>query len=273
MPEREIDFAGRSGSHTSGLAPTPFEVSVTHSLRFAPTSHRERTTPPYSPLPPRIVRACKRPDLRATRARATPPRQTHAPSLPACLVHRSQSHATRFTMEVSLSVLGAGGVGKSALTIQYVFNRYEPVYDPTIEDMYKRQQEIDGETSMLSVLDTAGQEEFFAMRDSWIRNGDCFVLVYSITSRSSFEELKSIYEAVHRVKDRDEETGAVPRRGHVERVERVARPLLRRREGREVGKSCDHAQAPSRPASNKRDCLLASPRKECKQCSLASGLP
>ena len=66
--------------------------------------------------------------------------------------------------------------------------------------MYKRQQEIDGETSMLSVLDTAGQEEFFAMRDSWIRNGDCFVLVYSITSRSSFEELKSIYEAVHRVK-------------------------------------------------------------------------
>ena len=72
-------------------------------------------------------------------------------------------------MEVSLSVLGAGGVGKSALTIQYVFNRYEPDYDPTIEDMYKRQQEIDGETSMLSVLDTAGQEEFFAMRDSWIR--------------------------------------------------------------------------------------------------------
>ena len=71
-------------------------------------------------------------------------------------------------MEVSLSVLGAGGVGKSALTIQYVFNRYEPDYDPTIEDMYKRQQEIDGETSMLSVLDTAGQEEFFAMRDSWV---------------------------------------------------------------------------------------------------------
>ena len=76
--------------------------------------------------------------------------------------------------------------------------------------MYKRQQEIDGETSMLSVLDTAGQEEFFAMRDSWIRNGDCFVLVYSLTSRSSFEELKQIYESIHRVKDRDEETGAVP---------------------------------------------------------------
>ena len=113
-------------------------------------------------------------------------------------------------MEVSLSVLGAGGVGKSALTIQYVFNRYEPDYDPTIEDMYKRQQEIDGVTSMLSVLDTAGQEEFFAMRDSWIRNGDCFVLVYSLTSRSSFEELKQIYESIHRVKDRDEETGAVP---------------------------------------------------------------
>ena len=112
-------------------------------------------------------------------------------------------------MDVSLSVLGAGGVGKSALTIQYVFNRYEPDYDPTIEDMYKRQQEVDGKSCMLSVLDTAGQEEFFAMRDSWIRNGDCFVLVYSITSRASFEELKQIYEAVHRVKDKDEGTGEV----------------------------------------------------------------
>ena len=67
-----------------------------------------------------------------------------------------------------LLLIGDSGVGKSSLTIQYVQNFFVTGYDPTIEDMYKRQQEIDGETSMLSVLDTAGQEEFFAMRDSWM---------------------------------------------------------------------------------------------------------
>ena len=40
---------------------------------------------------------------------------------------------------VRLVVLGDGGVGKSALTIQLVTNQFVEEYDPTIEDSYRKQ--------------------------------------------------------------------------------------------------------------------------------------
>ncbi len=39
--------------------------------------------------------------------------------------------------EYKLVVVGAGGVGKSALTIQLIQNHFVPEYDPTIEDSYR----------------------------------------------------------------------------------------------------------------------------------------
>ncbi len=54
---------------------------------------------------------------------------------------------------------------------------------------------------MLDVLDTAGQEEYTGLRDMWIRDGEGFVLVYSITSRNSFTRLRRFYDQVIRVKD------------------------------------------------------------------------
>ena len=52
----------------------------------------------------------------------------------------------------------AGGVGKSALTIQLIQNHFVDEYDPTIEDSYRKQVVIDRETCLLDILDTAGQE-------------------------------------------------------------------------------------------------------------------
>lgn len=54
---------------------------------------------------------------------------------------------------------------------------------------------------MLEVLDTAGQEEYTALRDQWIRDGEGFVLVYSITSRSSFSRIKRFHHQIQRVKE------------------------------------------------------------------------
>lgn len=54
---------------------------------------------------------------------------------------------------------------------------------------------------MLEVLDTAGQEEYTALRDQWIREGEGFLLVYSITSRSSFGSIQKIYEQIQTVKN------------------------------------------------------------------------
>lgn len=59
--------------------------------------------------------------------------------------------------EYKLVVVGAGGVGKSALTIQLIQNHFVDEYDPTIEDSYRKQVVIDGETCLLDILDTAGK--------------------------------------------------------------------------------------------------------------------
>ena len=74
-------------------------------------------------------------------------------------------------------------------------------YDPTIEDSYRKQVVIDSQSCMLEVLDTAGQEEYRALRDQWIRDGEGFVLVYSITSRSSFSRIEKFYHQIQRVKE------------------------------------------------------------------------
>lgn len=105
--------------------------------------------------------------------------------------------------EYKLVVVGGGGVGKSALTIQLIQNHFVDEYDPTIEDSYRKQVTIDDETCLLDILDTAGQEDYSAMRDQYMRSGQGFLCVYSITNRGSFEELKSFREQILRVKDAD----------------------------------------------------------------------
>ncbi|RXN11421.1 hypothetical protein ROHU_010653 [Labeo rohita] len=91
--------------------------------------------------------------------------------------------------EYKLVVVGAGGVGKSALTIQLIQNHFVDEYDPTIEDSYRKQVVIDGETCLLDILDTAGQEEYSAMRDQYMRTGEGFLCVFAINNTKSFEDI------------------------------------------------------------------------------------
>ena len=62
---------------------------------------------------------------------------------------------------------------------------------------------IDDEVALLDVLDTAGQEEYSAMREQYMRTGEGFLLVYSINSRQSFEEITTFQQQILRVKDKD----------------------------------------------------------------------
>ncbi|KAH3684682.1 hypothetical protein WICPIJ_004347 [Wickerhamomyces pijperi] len=105
--------------------------------------------------------------------------------------------------EYKLVVVGGGGVGKSALTIQFIQSHFVDEYDPTIEDSYRKQVAIDNEVALLDILDTAGQEEYSAMREQYMRTGEGFLLVYSVTERESFNELLTFYQQILRVKDTD----------------------------------------------------------------------
>lgn len=106
--------------------------------------------------------------------------------------------------EYKLVVVGAGGVGKSALTIQLIQNHFVDEYDPTIEDSYRKQVVIDGETCLLDILDTAGQEEYSAMRDQYMRTGEGFLLVFAVNSVKSFDDIVVYREQILRVKDTEE---------------------------------------------------------------------
>ncbi|KAB7501897.1 Ras-like protein [Armadillidium nasatum] len=76
-------------------------------------------------------------------------------------------------------------------------------YDPTIEDSYRKQVVIDGETCLLDILDTAGQEEYSAMRDQYMRTGEGFLLVFAVNNAKSFEDISTYREQIKRVKDSD----------------------------------------------------------------------
>ena len=76
-------------------------------------------------------------------------------------------------------------------------------YDPTIEDCYRKQCEINGKQAMLDILDTAGQEEYSMMRESYYKGGDAFMIVYSVCDRDSFEQAQALYQSILRTKDCD----------------------------------------------------------------------
>ncbi|KAL4837691.1 hypothetical protein H8958_008143 [Nasalis larvatus] len=108
--------------------------------------------------------------------------------------------------EYKLAVVGAGGVSKSALTIQLIQNHFVDEYDPTIEDSYRKQVVIDGETCLLDILNTAGQEEYNAMRDQYMRTrgGGGFLCVFAINNIKSFEDMHNYREEIKRFKDSED---------------------------------------------------------------------
>ena len=64
-----------------------------------------------------------------------------------------------------LVVVGDGGVGKSALTIQFFQKMFVQDYDPTIEDSYIQHTEIDGQWCILD-----GNFQFFITFCTFIDN-------------------------------------------------------------------------------------------------------
>ncbi|KAJ7806727.1 small GTPase superfamily [Mycena leptocephala] len=102
----------------------------------------------------------------------------------------------------TVALLGDGGVGKTALATQFTLNQ---THDPTIEDAFRKHFLVDNGLCFVEVLDTAGQEDYAALRDQWIRySGPGFLWVYDITSLLSFKRLEVFLQAVRRIKKGEE---------------------------------------------------------------------
>ena len=108
--------------------------------------------------------------------------------------------------QYKIVMLGSGAVGKSAITVQMVSGHFLSSYDPTIEDSYRTTININNQDIILNILDTAGQEEFYALRDQYMRSGDGYIIVFSITSITSFLEVNAIKEQLNIILDADNNT-------------------------------------------------------------------
>ena len=89
-----------------------------------------------------------------------------------------------------MTICGCGGVGKSCIAQRLNGNSFIDEYDPTIEDTYQRVIQIgDLDPMNISILDTSGQEGFKSFRQTWLKNCDVILLVYSIISYNSYQEI------------------------------------------------------------------------------------
>jgi len=97
-------------------------------------------------------------------------------------------------------MVGSGGVGKSALTLQFMYDEFVEDYEPTKADSYRKKVVLDGEEVQIDILDTAGQEDYAAIRDNYFRSGEGFLCVFSITEEDSFQATQEFREQILRVK-------------------------------------------------------------------------
>ncbi|ELT91873.1 hypothetical protein CAPTEDRAFT_94885 [Capitella teleta] len=93
-----------------------------------------------------------------------------------------------------IAIMGFRSVGKSSLTIQFVENQFVDSYDPTIENTFNKNLKINGHDYTLELIDTAGQDEFSIVPQSYSMNIDGYVLVYSVTSKKSFDVINVIHD-------------------------------------------------------------------------------
>jgi GTPase KRas protein len=105
--------------------------------------------------------------------------------------------------ELRLVVLGDGGVGKSAFVVRYVQDMFVEDLDPTIEDSYRKLIFLGRKQIVLDILDTAEQDEWGRYRNRKYLTGHGYIILYSITSMRSFEQIDLEYESVLRAKDVD----------------------------------------------------------------------
>lgn len=107
-------------------------------------------------------------------------------------------------------MVGSGGVGKSALTLQFMYDEFVEDYEPTKADSYRKNIVLGGKECQIDILDTAGQEDYAAIRDNYFRSGEGFLCVFSITERESFEATQEFRDQILRVKNADSTTDNIP---------------------------------------------------------------
>jgi len=95
---------------------------------------------------------------------------------------------------MKLLIVGAAGVGKSQILSRYTEDSFTETYLSTIGiDFRVKTVEILGKTIKFQIWDSAGQERFRSISQSYYRSASGVLLVYDITDSQTFEDLKTSF--------------------------------------------------------------------------------
>eukprot|EP01080_Neovahlkampfia_damariscottae_P010515 gene10515-3037_t len=102
-----------------------------------------------------------------------------------------------------LVLVGARGVGKSSLATVFSDSRFDEQYVPTIENCYQRKIKVKGLEFQTQIVDTAGQDQFSIFQTQYAVGIEGYVLVYSITNRSSFDLIPTLNDKILNITGND----------------------------------------------------------------------
>ena len=95
---------------------------------------------------------------------------------------------------IKVTLIGASGVGKTCIIRRYYDNEYVENPASTCGGSYSAKQlKINNKIIQIDLWDTAGQERFRSLGKHFYKDAYIVLLVYDITNRKSFDELKDVW--------------------------------------------------------------------------------
>ncbi|EGW31401.1 GTP-binding protein of the ras family [Spathaspora passalidarum NRRL Y-27907] len=82
------------------------------------------------------------------------------------------------------------------MTVRFVEDHFVESYYPTIENQFSKNIKYNNQDYAIEILDTAGQDEFSIMNEKHLVGIHGYLLVYSVTSRQSFELIEFIRDKI-----------------------------------------------------------------------------